>query len=287
MGSTVRASSSSSSASGSSVSPASTPDTYDSTATCRRGATVVAAGTDVIMPVAPGRVGAAGCPPWRSPVSAGPGLSRARSEEGLRPCGRLAGLGALGQDRRRRLAALADYADRYAPVAVRPGQLFVPAAPLEVVEVVTGNATTTSGRRRSCRSWTACRPRPPRRTASPASSTRPGPLDQVVAAAPPTLRKGPRGGGRDRDAVAKHCLAAEVAYARKLGVRHKEPDLVDIAAIAAYRADLLEVLRPARAGRARGREGLAPALRRTPDRVAHHGPRLGDRGQVGARVPTS
>ena len=50
-------------------------------------------------------------------------------------------------------------------------------------------------------------------------------------------------GGRDRDAVAKHCLAAEVAYARKLGVRHKEPDLADTAAIAAYRADLLEVLR--------------------------------------------
>ena len=93
-------------------------------------------------------------------------------------------------------------------------------------------------------------------------------LDAVVASAPPTLRKGPRGGGRDRDAVAKHCLAAEVAYARKLGVRHKEPDLADAEAIAAYRADLLAVIgRPAPA---EPEEGKGWVLRYAVRRIAWH-----------------
>jgi hypothetical protein len=142
------------------------------------------------------------------------------------------------------LAALADYADRYEPVAVRAGLLFVPAAPLEVVEAVTGNATTDFGA-------PAVMPQLDLVATTGAQANRLArlveatwaALDEVVASAPPTLRKGPRGGGRDRDAVAKHCLAAEVAYARKLGVRHKEPDLADTAAIDAYRSDLLEVLR--------------------------------------------
>jgi hypothetical protein len=39
-----------------------------------------------------------------------------------------------------------------------------------------------------------------------------------------------------------HVLGAEAAYARKLGVKHKQPTLEDTAAIAALRADLLAVL---------------------------------------------
>ena len=44
-------------------------------------------------------------------------------------------------------------------------------------------------------------------------------LDQAAAAASPQLRKGPRGGGRDRDAVLAHVREAERSYARALGVR--------------------------------------------------------------------
>lgn len=40
-------------------------------------------------------------------------------------------------------------------------------------------------------------------------------FDAVVAAAPLELRKGPRGGGRDRDQVAEHVYAAERAYSGK------------------------------------------------------------------------
>jgi hypothetical protein len=44
-------------------------------------------------------------------------------------------------------------------------------------------------------------------------------FDGVVQRAPLDLRKGPRGGGRDRDAVGAHVIEAERAYARKVGAR--------------------------------------------------------------------
>lgn len=44
-------------------------------------------------------------------------------------------------------------------------------------------------------------------------------FDVVVGKAPPELRKGPRGGGRDRDQIVDHVREAERAYGRKLDVR--------------------------------------------------------------------
>ena len=44
-------------------------------------------------------------------------------------------------------------------------------------------------------------------------------LDQVVAGAPDELTKGPRGGGRDRDAIREHVQEAERSYGRAVGVR--------------------------------------------------------------------
>lgn len=44
-------------------------------------------------------------------------------------------------------------------------------------------------------------------------------LDAVAAVSPAELRKGPRGGGRDRDAMLKHVQEAERAYAAKVGCR--------------------------------------------------------------------
>ena len=68
-------------------------------------------------------------------------------------------------------------------------------------------------------------------------------LDDVVAGAPATLRKGPRGGGRDRDAIAAHVLEAEAAYARRLGLRWKAATLGDAATVADQREAILDVLR--------------------------------------------
>ncbi|HEX6888148.1 MAG TPA: hypothetical protein VF143_08575 [Candidatus Nanopelagicales bacterium] len=69
-------------------------------------------------------------------------------------------------------------------------------------------------------------------------------LDAIAAASPAELRKGPRGGGRDRDPMVAHVLGAEAGgYAKRLGLTLQEPGIGDVAAIAAERAAILEVLR--------------------------------------------
>jgi hypothetical protein len=68
-------------------------------------------------------------------------------------------------------------------------------------------------------------------------------LDEIAAASPEELRKGPRGGGRDRTKMLGHVLGADWAYAREIGIRTGEPALEDARAIAALRAAMLDVLR--------------------------------------------
>jgi hypothetical protein len=67
-------------------------------------------------------------------------------------------------------------------------------------------------------------------------------FDRVVANAPAELRKGPRGGGRDRDKIADHVVSAEAAYARKLGTKHRPPAADDTEAVAALRAAITDAL---------------------------------------------
>ena len=66
--------------------------------------------------------------------------------------------------------------------------------------------------------------------------------DQILADAPAVLRKGPRGGGRDRDKMADHVRDAEGAYVRKLGLRLEPPPRNDRPAIAAFRQAIIDVL---------------------------------------------
>jgi len=65
----------------------------------------------------------------------------------------------------------------------------------------------------------------------------------VVAGAPAELRKGPRGGGRDRDKIVAHVVMAEHAYARNMGVRLPAPDPADPAAVSAQHSAIAAVLR--------------------------------------------
>jgi hypothetical protein len=67
-------------------------------------------------------------------------------------------------------------------------------------------------------------------------------FDDVIAGAPQELRKGPRGGGRDRDKIADHVLGAEGAYVRKLGLRLTPPTRDDRRGIAEFRAAIADVL---------------------------------------------
>jgi hypothetical protein len=68
-------------------------------------------------------------------------------------------------------------------------------------------------------------------------------LDGIVADTPAVLRKGPRGGGRDRDPMLAHVLGAEVGYAKRLGLTLPEPALDGRAAIAEQRTAILAVVR--------------------------------------------
>ncbi len=63
-------------------------------------------------------------------------------------------------------------------------------------------------------------------------------LADVVAAAPAELRKGPRGGGRDRDKVVAHVQDAERAYVRKIGLRPAADAPID-----EVRAEVMETFR--------------------------------------------
>src|SRR4029079_18612347 len=57
------------------------------------------------------------------------------------------------------------------------------------------------------------------------------------------LRKGPRGGGRDRDKIVGHVNESDWYYAREIGLQLRQPDAKDAKAIAAMRSDMLDVLR--------------------------------------------
>jgi hypothetical protein len=126
-----------------------------------------------------------------------------------------------GRTEEEALETLGAYAKRYAPVAARAGVRFGTKATkeLSVVERIAGNATTDFG----APGIPAVAESAP---VDARSATRMAALvsecwavfDEVVAGAPAVLRKGPRGGGRDRDKIAVHVADAEASYARKLGI---------------------------------------------------------------------
>jgi hypothetical protein len=188
------------------------------------------------------------------------------------------------------LDALATYAPRYAVVAKRAGLRFPAAAQLtfDIVEQIPwrgGKAFSYvdfgaigSAAELDSEPLTAAQAK---RLAALVAATW-GVLDDVVAGAPDQLRKGPRGGGRDRDAVFAHVVAAEAAYARKLGVRHagvrqKAPQ--DRDEIAAVRADIIAAISSARAGTAATKTGWLPryAARRIAWHVLDHAWEIEDR----------
>jgi hypothetical protein len=146
-----------------------------------------------------------------------------------------------GKDEQLALAALAAAAERYAQVARAAG--FTPPRKtdeFDVVERVKGNATTDFGApglpaKADSKPLTAKEAERQRALLEAGWKT----LDKVVAGAPAELRKGPRGGGRDRDAIVEHVLGAESAYAPKLGLKLKQPSAADARAVAAFRAAIL------------------------------------------------
>ncbi len=174
-----------------------------------------------------------------------------------------------GKDEKLALAALDAAATRYAVAADAAGLRFDPGDGFEVVERVRGNATTDFGApgmaaKRDAEPLTAAEAK---RIADLVEASWKV-FSKVVASAPAELRKGPRGGGRDRDKIVAHVLGAESAYASKLGIQVREPNPSDKAAVAAMRNAILDVLRKARAGKPVKEKGWLP--RYAARRIAWH-----------------
>jgi len=68
-------------------------------------------------------------------------------------------------------------------------------------------------------------------------------FEQTAAASPPALRKGPRGGGRDRDEIIEHVHETEVLHARMFGLKERRFPAGDAAALARVRAAILAEIR--------------------------------------------
>jgi hypothetical protein len=189
-----------------------------------------------------------------------------------------------GKTEEQALEALAAYAPRYAVVAEQAG-IELPAGVgdgFEVVERVRGSGATDFGIPHEVVPLDG-------EPTSAKEAERRGELvaaawavfDRVVAGAPAELRKGPRGGGRDRDKIVDHVLGAEAAYARQLGIKHQQPARDDRAAIQALRDDILEVLRAPSDGSPRKPNGWPPryAARRIAWHVLDHAWEIEDRSE--------
>ncbi|HET9435399.1 MAG TPA: hypothetical protein VFO50_00945 [Candidatus Limnocylindrales bacterium] len=143
------------------------------------------------------------------------------------------------------LEALRAYADRYRIVARLAGVDFPSDdLELEVYETATGGTGTEFG----VPSRVTDADRRPTTAAEAerlaalveASWTR---LAAIAKDSPEVLRKGPRGGGRDRTKLLGHVVEADSAYAREVGLASKPPAPDDERAVADLRASMLDVLR--------------------------------------------
>jgi len=183
-----------------------------------------------------------------------------------------------GRDEDAALEALAAYAPRYAAVAKLARVPFLAGKPVfSVVERLKGNATTDYGA-----------PGIPAKAESKPLTAQEGLrmldllqacwayLDQVTSTAPPELRKGPRGGGRDRDVMFDHVLGAEMEYAKRIGVRLKQPDGRDEPAVRAFRKAIRDSLDSPNPG---AKWPVAYAVRRTAWHALDHAWEIQDRSK--------
>jgi hypothetical protein len=169
-----------------------------------------------------------------------------------------------GRSEEAAIDALAGYAPRYAPVARQAGLAFPADAgdTFTVLERLPGSASTDFG---VPEQFATADTDPLDTEAAQAMADLVvaswQTFDRVASAAPEQLRKGPRGGGRDRDKMIDHVIASETAYARKLGIKHRLMAIDDHAAIAALRQAVADVLR-------RESDGTPPVRNGWPTRYA-------------------
>jgi hypothetical protein len=142
------------------------------------------------------------------------------------------------------LDALEAYLPRYSPVVRRAGLEPPELDGFEIVERLRGGGTTDFGALDKGATADEA-PLAPGETERLAALVQAAweVFDDVAAGAPAELRKGPRGGGRNRDKIIAHVLNAEASYVRMLGLKASTggQDVPD----PTWRPAVLEVLRSA------------------------------------------
>jgi hypothetical protein len=179
-----------------------------------------------------------------------------------------------GKDETSALEALANAQVRYAAARIA----FAPGAGFDVVERLPGDVTTEFGAPSAIAKAEAKRltkKEAGRQSALVAASWTV--FDRVVEKAPQALRKGPRGGGRDRDVMVEHVLGAEIAYARKLELRLKQPAAIDAAAVREHRNAIVAGIRAGTRGTTEGSWPTRYAARRIAWHVLDHAWEMEDR----------
>jgi hypothetical protein len=160
------------------------------------------------------------------------------------------GWGRPGPDEGAALEAIARYAERYRPVAGKARVSFPSTLAFDIVERMPGGPTTAFAAPECRRPFPQVTADAERAGVTAAEAGRMVGLvtatwatfDAIVATSPAELRKGPRGGGRDREELVDHVIRAETAYARKLGVKLKQPAIHDTAEIEELREAIAAVL---------------------------------------------
>jgi Transposase DDE domain group 1 len=155
-----------------------------------------------------------------------------------------------GRDEGAALEALASYAGRYAPVAEQAGGRLPGHGRVPCRRVGARRARDAFAAPECRRPFAQVTAGAERATVTPAAARRLAGLvtaawatfGEVAAASPAELRKGPRGGGRDRDQLIGRVIGAETAYARKLGVKLRQPAIGDIVAIEKLREAIAAVV---------------------------------------------
>ena len=142
------------------------------------------------------------------------------------------------------IEALLDYAPRYATVANEAGLDFPNAFDVDVVDRLDGGSGTEFGVPSRIHEVDEARvtAREADRLAALVEAAWTI-FDRVAAGAPAELRKGPRGGGRDRDKMVGHVMGADGAYAREIGLKSKELEFGQRKEYEALRTAMLDVLR--------------------------------------------
>ncbi len=143
------------------------------------------------------------------------------------------------------LAVLATYRPRYARVAEMAGfdDAFAATGEFEVVEEVEGIGMTdyygVSGRAASVEIGAMTDAECERKVALLRASWTT--FDEIAARVSSELRKGPRGGGREKDRIIGHVNGAEIhGFAPKVGVKVPLETMEDAAALSAYREAVID-----------------------------------------------